>query len=233
MKSIKLLMLIAMLLVCNLASHAGSDNQETQNSLFENLQSFDDTVLQLALRAKCDSVKMIPIGRKPLAFLSGINQVQVMLPQLKEYGLTEETVKTGIELRLRRNGIKVYDVPDDPNDFRAFILSNPDYRYFSTANLSLTIDIISSSTTDVIAAGVELSQSQLVNLLSAERPTFVIANTWHTGQLVIGSRRNVARGCQEAIDELVDIYCNDWLATHTDQKRVRLPQDQDSTGLEQ
>ncbi|MCK4783443.1 MAG: hypothetical protein KAV87_06805 [Desulfobacteraceae bacterium] len=224
MRPIKI-MLITMLWICSFASHAGGGKQETEKSFFEILQSFDDTVLQLALRTKCDSARMITIGREPLVFLSGIDRVRVIImPQLKEYGLTEEAVKTSIELRLRRNGIKLHDAPDDPNGLKAFMLSHPNSVFFMSS-LSLTIDSISLSKPDVVAADVDLSQSQIVNLLSAERPTFLVAETWHAGQQVIGSRKNVARGCQEAIDELVDMYCNDWLAAHTDQKTCRLPQD--------
>lgn len=233
MRLTKLLLLITVLWICTLASHAGGDKQETQKSVFDTLQSFDDTVLQLALRTKFIDKKLIRIGRDTLVFLSGIDRVRAMLPQLKEYGLTEDAVKTGIELRLRRNGIKVYDVPHDPNGFWTFISSHADIGFFSMADLSLTIETISLSKTDVVAASVRLSQSQTMALLSAERPTFIIAETWHAGQQVIGSRKNVARGCREAIDELVDMYCNDWLATHTDKKTDRLPQDQDNTGPEQ
>ncbi len=225
MRLTKSLVIITLLWICTLASHAGSDKQKTQESVFEALQSFDETVLQLAMRIKsADSERLIKPGRETLGFLKGIDGVRVLIAgEAKECGLREETVKTSIELRLRRNGIKVYDVPHDPNGFIAFLISHPDIGHFSLANLHLTIDSISLSKVNVIAANVELSQSQIVSLLSAERPTFLVADTWSVGQQVIGSRKNVARGCQEAIDELVDMYCNDWLATHTDQKTGSLP----------
>jgi len=232
MRSIKLLILIAMSLTCSFANHTGGGTQETAKSFIETLQSFDETLLQLALRAKWVSgnARIIELGRDPLVFLSGIDRVRVIiLPRLKEYGLREEAVKTSIELRLRRNGIKVYDTPDDPNGLKAFMISHPD-SVFGMAGLSLTIDSISLSKADVVAADVVLSQSQIVNLLSAEKPAFMTAMTWHAADQVIGSRENVIRGCRESIDELVDKYCNDWLAAHTDKNTGKIPQDQSNTG---
>lgn len=232
MRPIKLLMLIAVLWICSLASHAGGGKEETEKSFFKTLQSFDDTVLQMALRAKLPGARLIQIGRAPLVFLSAIDRVSVIIsPRLKEYGLTEDAVKTSIELRLRRNGIKVYDEPDDPNGLKAFMISHPGSLFFM-AGLSLTIDSISLSKVDVVAAHVDLSQSQIVNLLSPERPTFITAETWHAAEQVIGSRKNVARGCRESIDDLVDKYCNDWLAAHTDQNTGKIPQDQSNTASE-
>lgn len=235
MRSIKLLILIAMSLTCSFASHTGGGTQETNEpSIVETLQtlrSFDDRTLQLALRAKsCDNSRIIELGREPLAFLHAIDRVRVIIsPRLKEYGLTEEAVKTSIELRLRRNDIKLYDEPDDPNGLKAFMISHPDSLFFM-AGLYLTIDSISLSKADVVAANVVLSQSQRLNLLSAERPTFMTADTWRAAEQVIGSRENVIRGCRESIDELVDKYCNDWLAAHTDKNTGKIPQDQSNTG---
>lgn len=259
MRSIKLLILIAMSLTCSFASHTGGGTQEinepfmrlefwkwklsvltgggTQEtkepSIVETLQtlrSFDDRTLQLALRAKlAGNARIIELAREPLVFLRGIDGVRVIIsPQLKEYGLTEEAVKTSIDLRLRRNGIKLYDTPDDPNSRKAFMISHPDSVFFM-AGLLLTIDSISLSKTNIVAASVDLSQSQIMNLLSAENPTFVVPQTWHAGEQVIGSRENIARGCRESTDDLVDKYCNDWLATHTDQKTGKIPQDQSNT----
>jgi hypothetical protein len=232
MRSTKLLILIAMSLACSFANHTGGGTQETKEpSIVETLRSFDDRALQLALRAKFGgNARLIVPGRESLVFLSAIDRVRVNIsPRLEEYGLTEETVKTSIELRLRRNGIKLYDEPDDPNGLKAFMISHPDSHFFM-AGLSLTIDSISLSKADVVAANVEMWQSQIVNLLSAERPTFMTAMTWHEGQQVIGSRENVIRGCRESIDELVDKYCNDWLAAHTDKNTGKIPQDQSNTG---
>jgi hypothetical protein len=231
MRSIKLLILIAMSLTCSFANHTGGGTQETKEpSIVETLRSFDDGTLQLALRAKfCGNARIMELGREPLVFLNAINRVRVIIsPRLKEYGLTEEAVKTSIELRLRRNGIKLYDEPDDPNGWKAFMISHPDSVFFM-AGLSLTIDSISLSKADVVSANVTLSQSQMMNLLSAERPTFITTYTWQEGQQVIGSRENVIRGCRESIDELVDKYCNDWLAAHTDKNTGSLPKDQGST----
>jgi hypothetical protein len=215
MKLIKLSIFIPVLLICSFSGLAGSDKQEVQKSIYDTFKSVDDTALQLALKTKYLDKGPIQIGRDTLVFLSGIDNVQVMLPQLQEYGLTEGAVKTRIELRLRRNGIKVYDVPVDPNDdWIAFYRSHPDIGYFSTANLALTITIVSLSQRDIVAANVTLSQSQIASLLSADKPTFFLATTWSSGQLVIGSSQNIAQVCREAIDELVDMYCNDYLAAN-------------------
>jgi len=231
MRKIKSLILITMLLICGLANLVRAGKQENVDSFIKTLQSFDDKVLQSALRFKLFSAGCSLPGRETLVSLTGIDRVRAILPGLKEYGLTEEVVKTSIELKLRRNGIKLYDAPDDPNGIREFMLSHPD-SVFCMAGLSLTIEKISLSKRDVVAASVDLSQSQTVALLSAERPTFVIVNTWHASQLLIGSGDNLTRGCREAIDELVDKYCNDWLATHTDKKRARLPQDEQNNGIQ-
>ncbi len=217
MKIIKKSILISFLSICVFTVHAESDKQEMQDSLavINTLRSFDDTMLQQSLRVKSIDKELLQIGRNTLIFLDGIDRVKVILPQLEKYGLTEETVKTGIELRLRRNGIRVYDVPTDPNGFRAFTLSHSDIRAFSLANLGLIIDVISSSQLDVVAADITLSQGQLVNLLSANKPTYVYVDTWRKSQQVIGSSKNIVQGCKEAIDELIDLYCNDYLAVHT------------------
>jgi hypothetical protein len=129
------------------------------------------------MRVKVIYNSLIPPGRETLKFLKGIDKVNLMLPDLKKYGLSEQTVKTSIELRPRRNGIKVYDVPDYPNGFRAFLYSHQDIGHFSLASLGLSIDVVTLTQPDIIAANVTLSQTQTLNLLSADNPIFTLAET--------------------------------------------------------
>ncbi len=219
MGSAKLFTMAAILLAWETASYAGGSTQEVEwSTVIENLRAIDGRVLQLALRTKCGDEEHVQAERETLVFLAGIDKVFVSIADpLEEYGLTEDVVKTTIELRLRRNGVKLYDAPADPNEYREFMLKHP-ASMFRMFGLSLCIDTISLDEGNVTAAHLTLSQSQFVNLLSAYEPTFIMATTWRAGSQVIGGPESVARRCRETIDDLVDKYCNDWLAAHGDKE---------------
>ncbi|MBN1361920.1 MAG: hypothetical protein JW993_15090 [Sedimentisphaerales bacterium] len=216
---------IMILFVCRFgisAPGAAQDDGEGVSAVFEGLVSFDESVLQAALKAKYIQKPpdtMMP-GRESLRYLVGLSGVTVWIsPGLKECGVTEEIVRARTELRLRQNGILVTEPPRDPNGFKAWMLSHP-RSIFNMASLFVSMESISLSRSGIMAVSVEVSQSQLANLLSAERPVVVLLETWTKGEHVIGSRQRVAAGCFDAMNELLDMYCNDWLATHPATTRI-------------
>jgi hypothetical protein len=188
---------------------------------FDKLRSFNDGILQETLKFKYvgrELVDPMTRGRESLKYLVDLDGVRAFVsPDLKECGVTEEMVKTRAELRLRQSGLLIREPPHDPNGFRAWMSSHL-RSTFNMAGLFVSMESISLSKPDIMAVDVKVCQSQIVNLLSADRPTFMLVYIWEHGQDVIGSRQRVVQGCWEAMNELLDMYCNDWLATHPTQK---------------
>lgn len=238
MKSRAFFALVTLLLARGFAScvqSATQDEKETLWAFIKTLESFDDGVLQEALRIKYERGKLgypIAPGRESLRYLVGIEGVRLFVsPDLKESGLIEEAVKARVELKLRQNGITISEPPDDPNGFKIWMLSHP-RGTFNMSSLHVYMESISLSKTNVMAAHVTVSQSQSVDLLSADKPMLMVVRTWEEGQYLIGFGQKVAEGCREAVNDLLDIYCNDWLATHPLPKPERPsdPNDQGSHG---
>jgi hypothetical protein len=48
----------------------------------------------------------------------------------------------------------------------------------------------------------------------------MLAETWKQSQVVLAGRSMMAEACREALNEMLETYCNDWLATHPIQKRL-------------
>lgn len=208
------------MLACRTAVYALSvapDETEQLMTVIRTLGSFDDNVLQQALKIKYETQKLgdtIMPGRESLGYLVGLTRVDVFIsPALKESGVSEEVVRARAELRLRQNGILLSEPPQDPNGFKAWMLLHP-RNIFNMASLFVSMESISLSHSDTMAVSVDVSQSQLANLLSAERPVVMLLETWTKGEHIIGARQRVAAGCFDAMDDVLDIYCNDWLATH-------------------
>lgn len=192
----------------------------------------------MALRYRWAEVQkhevLVP-GRESLRSLSAIKGVWVSVsPDVADCGLSPQAVKTLVELQLRRNGVEFHDMPADPNEFSRWIKSNTEQykkwiqahpgEMFNMDSLSVSIESISFAQTDIVAASVTVWQSQLVNLLSASTPTTMIATTWDQSQHVLGQRSDMASGCRDAINEMLEKYCNDWLATHSGSK-IPLPRE--------
>lgn len=156
-------------------------------------------------------------GRGLLAPLVAVEGVYVFLsPELKDCGLMGDTVKTSVELELRRNGIQIEEPPVDPNEYKAWMLSHPE-AMFQMSPLFVEVESISLSDTPIMAANIKVSQNQLANLLSSDTPKTISVSTWSKTTYMIGGREVVAQGCRGVIDDLVKVYCNDWLAAHPNQ----------------
>jgi hypothetical protein len=206
---------------------AQKDTAELESTwkLTETVAVLDGAILQTALRYRLHKVQkgevLLP-GRETLRSLVAISGVKVfMSPELERCGLKIEALKTAVELQLRRNGIAVDEFPSDPNEQSKWFESHKAEGMWNTEPLHVYIDSISSDQTDVVGVDVAVSQSQRANLLSTAVPTTVLAETWHQSQLILGRRSNVATGCREAISELLEKYCNDWLATHMEGNGVK------------
>lgn len=213
--------LLVLIVACGFAGQTVGGTDETK--FWETLSSFDSTVLQAALKLKwIDSNNHVRTQRETLCYLKGVDKVIVNIDPNLGTALRDDVVKTSVELRLRGNGIPLHESPDAPNEMMAFMRSHPG-SMFDMPSLSLSIDSIQFGKTDALAAFVTLCQRQQADLLSADAPRFALVTTWKESHMLTGGLDAVARGCREAINDLVDEYCNDWLAAHADQEKAQPP----------
>jgi hypothetical protein len=208
---------------------------DTTWNLVKTVASLRGEILQTALRYRWHETQkgafLVP-GRESLRSLAAVSTVTVFVsPEVEHWGLTKEVLKTAVELQLRRNGVAVDEMPSDPNMRTEWITSRGALGMCKRQMLHVAIESISADWTDVMAADVTVWQAQSTNLLSTETPTIIIAETWRQSQQVLGRKSNMAKGCREAIGEILETYCNDWLATHPGSK-VESPLSQVDNGPE-
>jgi hypothetical protein len=74
------------------------------------------TILALSLLTACSSILIGDDGDLSRGNLRGIGRIHVVVEQLpdgaRQLGLSEESLRTDVELKLRQNGITVTDVKD-------------------------------------------------------------------------------------------------------------------------
>ncbi|HLI48706.1 MAG TPA: hypothetical protein VKV18_08480 [Chthonomonas sp.] len=152
---------------------------------------------------------------KALRGLKGVYVlVEALQDNVKDTGLTRETLQTTVELELRRVGIHVYD-RDDPKQYQEIIAKNIPHLYLNVNTVKGT-DLLDN----LYAYNVELSLEEDVlclrsnNSKSADADQLLGilgATVWH--QIVTGlcGEARLSDAVQEAAKQLTDQFCNDFL----------------------
>jgi hypothetical protein len=124
--------------------------------------------------------------------LQGIGSLHVVVEQLPEgarqLGLSEESLRTDVELKLRRNGITVTDVKG------------------SQALLYVAVNVVPGGG----AASLYVAVEQPARLL-CDDSIYVTATTWSTAGAVANPE---AKFIRDRVGDLMDQFLNAWLAVN-------------------
>lgn len=133
--------------------------------------------------------------------LTGIEEIGVVVEQLdkglENLGLSPDEIKTDVELKLQRAGIKV------SQDAMSYL-----YVYVSA--------YWHSKSPEIVAINISLDFRQFV-LLPRSKDT-VYATTWTTGAIGISGTQKVS-GFRKYIEDEVDIFINDYLLVNPAKKK--------------
>jgi hypothetical protein len=149
--------------------------------------------------------------RKSLAGLAGVN---VFIEPVKE-PLDRSTIKTDVELRLRRAGIKVLDMET--------CQKTPGKPFLRVVGNTTT------PATQIFAVShdVELFQSVVLN---RDKSISTLASTWRTGGVALGvGKANLVKGVRDLLRQDVDEFINDFLAANPRIKPGTEPDDEEDT----
>ncbi len=152
--------------------------------------------------------------------LSGLCGVKVMAvvekPDLFErYGLTENDVRSKVEMQLRRNGVRVIDRKE------RIVRQSWLYVYLRLMEVpsqhhSERVRALSGSLNIFLRQKVEL-----LGTLGDSKRRFCTATTWDTGDIVIWGATQIEEGLDETIEVLVEKFSKDYLdANPKDQASV-------------
>jgi hypothetical protein len=132
--------------------------------------------------------------------LVGLKGVYVLVespkPEAQRLGLTKGQIKTDIELRLRKAGIRMLTEKE--------WLGSPD-----NPHLSVTVNVITMGGS--YSFMVQLYLSEAVTLA---RGNSVMGVIWQTYRIGIGNEQNTATKTREQVGDMVDQFINDYLAAN-------------------
>ena len=120
----------------------------------------------------------------------------------KRYGVTEDLVKTVVELQLQQNGVKILRhkeqaVRQPSLHVHLRLMEVPSQRRPGQINaLSGSLNVF------------------LRQKVGDGKRRFCTAATWDTGAVVIWGRSQVEEGLKEAVEVLVGQFCNDYLVAN-------------------
>jgi hypothetical protein len=132
--------------------------------------------------------------------LVGLKAVYILVmtpkPEAQCLGITIDQIKTGIELRLRKAGIRMLTEKE--------WLGSPDYPH-----LSVTINAIKRGGS--YSYMVQLYLSEFVTLARGNRVNGMIWQTYRVGS---GDKQNTEIKIQEQVGDMVEQFINDYLAAN-------------------
>jgi hypothetical protein len=114
--------------------------------------------------------------------------------------LSERQIQTDIELRLRRNGIRLLSEEE--------WLKSPGSPY-----LYLNLDVLLNERTGVFSYSYRLELNQTV-LLERDSQFRMLSTTWQKTNMGYAGSTVAASAIREAIGDTVDRFCNDFLAAN-------------------
>jgi len=143
------------------------------------------------------------IIRAPLKGIKGIYvSIERLRPDAKELGITKESLKTKVELKLRLAGIKVYSREEWLNSYGA--ISNL-YVNLNTIGLERVMG--------AYAFNISFSLQDMAYITRSSRPKVVI--TWSESRLgVYNTKKNGLEEINKGFKEVTDIFLNDYLAVN-------------------
>lgn len=142
------------------------------------------------------------VKRAPLKGLKGVGVTVEDLPaEVEEIGLTRTKLETDVELRLRKAGIRVLDETER--------LPPPGSPYLY---VNVNVHRIGKET-GYWPFSIYVALSERVRL--ERNPEIVVdAATWSTGCIAAGPTDSLPRGVRDYVGDMVDIFCNDYLAAN-------------------
>jgi hypothetical protein len=132
--------------------------------------------------------------------LAGVRLVIENLDQDTKTILSERQIQTDIELRLRRNGIRLLSEEE--------WLKSPGSPY-----LYLNLDVLLNERTGVFSYSYRLELNQTV-LLERDSQFRMLSTTWQKTNMGYAGSTVAASAIREAIGDTVDRFCNDFLAAN-------------------
>jgi len=129
--------------------------------------------------------------------LRGLKGIQVLVEPITLAGLTESTLKTDVELKLRKAGIRVLTEDE--------WLKTPGYPYLY---VNVTAIELKSPREFIYSVNVAFKQDVI---LSRNRSIETTGVTWDVSSLGINSKLRYVR---EVVSDLVDKFMNDYLAVN-------------------
>jgi len=132
------------------------------------------------------------------ATLRGLKGFYVLIDDITQTGLTKDVLKTGLELKLRKAGIRVLTIDE--------MFLTP-----GTPHLYVIVDVIKISRQCGFVYSVMVFFSQDVTLSRNRSTKAKGATTWKLSSL--GVTQNL-RHVREVVSDLVDEFMNDYLAVN-------------------
>ena len=148
------------------------------------------------------------VGRSgSLSGLYGVKVVAVVEKSdlCKRYGLTEDAVRTKVEMQLKRNGVRIIGLQE------RIVRQSWLYVYLRLMEVPSQHNV---KQVDVLSGSLNISLRQKVELLGTpgdSKRRFCTATTWDTGSIVFWGKTQVEEGLDETVKVLVDQFSKDYL----------------------
>jgi hypothetical protein len=135
---------------------------------------------------------------KALAGLKGVYVlIEVLNPQAERLGLTKDQIKTDVELRLLKAGVRV--------------LTEEEQR-ITPGKPSLYVNINTHIEKDlaVIPLSIRIDLNEIVTLATGIK---TIGTIWHTGSVGVVGKKSIKK-IRDAVNQDIDRFINDYLAAN-------------------
>jgi predicted CXXCH cytochrome family protein len=144
--------------------------------------------------------------RGSLSGLTGVTVVAVVEQSdlFKRYGLTEDAIRTKVEMQLKRNGVRVIDHKDRILR-QSWLYVNLRLMEVPSRHNFERADALSGSLNIFLRQKVELPGTP-----GDSKRRFCTATTWDTGGIVIWGTTQIEEGLNETIEVLVEKFSKDY-----------------------
>ena len=175
---------------------------EKSNGVIMRKLSF--VIFFILLSAVISPTFVLGFGKDEAETLKGIRGIEVLVGVLpsavKKIGLTRETIKQDVELKLQMAGIKVLKKNE--------IFSEPGGPYLF---IGMTVRDLSN----LFIYNIVIELRQQARLVRAPDITGCCMGTWETGVLGSGNIKTIsAKYIRKAIKDQVDLFLNDYLSVN-------------------
>lgn len=136
----------------------------------------------------------------------GLNDLSVLIegfgPNEIKSGISEEELKSVIELKLRQNRIRV---------------RNANTRAYEGASIYININLVYLEKIDHFVYSVDVALLQAVKIVSNDN--WIVAKTWSKGTTGINSANDIKQEVLSAIDSRLVIFLNSYLEANTESEK--------------